>query len=363
MWLILKKQYPLLFDIDQKRKNAWVDKVAARFNQAPMDASFKVTEDDKVEVLSGRLGILVNQDALVESVYSDGKWHEITTRIELPFIHIKPEVATEELESYLPLELVSSYSTYYQDKIDRAHNIALAGSSLDGLTINPGQVLSFNDTTGPRSKERGYRKAGVFVGTSVVDDYGGGVCQVSTTLYVALLKAGFEIVERYNHGMPVSYVPLGMDATVAFDILDLKMKNSTQVPCILKIQARDGCLTVKVFGKKDPDLVIEIEPKVVKEIPAQPVDSGDGLGGDGLGGDSIENTPKLRSGFMVETSRKYIHGGSVVKVEKLNSSWYPPEKPKPSSSETLGTVLIVSSQLLLTLAPVEFMIVTKQVFY
>ena len=183
-------------------------------------------------------------------------------------------------------------------------------------------------------QERGYRKAGVFIGTSVVDDYGGGVCQVSTTLYVALLKAGFEIVERYNHGMPVSYVPLGMDATVAFDILDLKMKNSTEVPCILKLQAQDGCLTVKVFGKKDPDMVIEIEPKVVKEIPAQPIDPGDGQTGDGLGGDGLGGTPKLRSGFMVETSRKYTQRHS-------SKSWLirlvPSKKPKPATTANTGS--------------------------
>lgn len=337
LWLILRKEYPLLVRTGEQQKLAWFNELAGRFNQAPMNASFKVTEDDRVEVIGGSFGILVNFDELEASLYDAGKWFDIIARIELPIVYIKPEVTTEELESLLPLEPISSYSTYYRDKNDRAHNIALASSALNELTINPGQVLSFNETTGPRSKERGYRKAGVFIGTSVVDDYGGGVCQVSTTLYVALLKAGFEIVERYNHGMPVSYVPLGMDATVAFDILDLKMKNSTEVPCILKLQAQDGCLTVKVFGKKDPDMVIEIEPKVVKEIPAQPIDPGDGQTGDGLGGDGLGGTPKLRSGFMVETSRKYIRRGTVVKVEKLNSSWYPPEKPKPASTANAGS--------------------------
>ncbi len=83
----------------------------------------------------------------------------------------------------------------------------------------------------------------------------------------------------------------------------------------IEVTAQDGCLTVKVFGKKDPDMVIEIEPKVVKEIPAQPIDPGDGQTGDGLGGDGLGGTPKLRSGFMVETSRKYIRRGTVVKVE------------------------------------------------
>ncbi len=333
LWLIFRKEYPLLIRTGEQQKPVWFNELASRFNQAPLNAYFKVTADDRVEVMGARFGMLVNSDELAAFLYGTGEWFDIIGRIELPIIYGKPEVTTEELESFLPLEPVSSYSTYYQDKNDRAYNIVLAGSALDGLTINPGQVLSFNEITGPRSKERGYRKAGVFIGTSVVDDYGGGVCQVSTTLYVALLKAGFEIVERYNHGMPVSYVPLGMDATVVFDILDLKMKNSTEAPCILKIQAQDGRLTVKVFGKKDPDMAIEIEPKVVKEIPAQPVNSGYGQTGDDLGDDDLGGAPKLRNGFMVETSRKYIRGGTVVKVEKLNSSWYPPEKPKPASAD------------------------------
>jgi hypothetical protein len=116
-----------------------------------------------------------------------------------------------------------------------------------------------------------------------------------------------------------------MDATVAFDILDLKMKNSTDVPCILKIQAQDGCLTVKVFGKKILIWLLKLSLKWSKKFRLSLWIQVGGFGGDG-----IENTPKLRSGFMVETSRKYIRGGRVVKAEKLNSSWYPPEKPKPS---------------------------------
>jgi vancomycin resistance protein YoaR len=126
-----------------------------------------------VEVTGSRLGVLVNLDELEVSLFNTGKWFDIISRIELPLIYVKPEITTEQLEDHLPLEVASSYSTYYQDKNDRAHNIALAGSVFNGFIIDPGQVLSFNDTTGPRSKERGYRKAGVFIGTSVVDDYGG----------------------------------------------------------------------------------------------------------------------------------------------------------------------------------------------
>ncbi len=327
LWLISKSRYPLLFHVDEQRKALWLHEVAERFSQDPIDASFKISQDDRVEVTKSRPGVLVNIDALAGRAFGDEKWTEIPGQIYLPLVYIEPKVTTEQLESYLPLEVISSYSTYYEDRNDRAYNISLASAALDGLTIDPGQVLSFNHITGPRSKEKGYRKAGVFIGDQVVDDYGGGVCQVSTTLYVALLKAGFEVVEQYNHGMPVSYVPLGLDATVAYDILDLKMMNSLDTPCILKIRAQDGCLTVKVFGKKDPGLVIEIETRVVKEVPAQPV-SDEVTAGDGMNGKDAEDTPKLRSGFMVETWRKYIREGNVVKTEKLNSSWYPPEKPK-----------------------------------
>ncbi|MGI6621439.1 MAG: VanW family protein [Bacillota bacterium] len=330
VWLIAKREYPLLLHVDEELKELWLDEVATHFSQDPVDASFRITQDDRVEVTDSRPGVLVDKDALRERVFGGGQWTEIPNRVYLPLIYTEPEVTSEELASYLPLEVIASFSTYYEDNNDRAHNIALASACLDSLTIDPGQVLSFNHITGPRSKERGYRKAGVFIGDQVVDDYGGGVCQVSTTLYVALLKAGFEIVERYNHGMPVSYVPLGLDATVAYDILDLKMKNCLDAPCILKARAEDGCLTVKVFGKQVPGLVIEVETRVIKEIPAQLVPDG-AMDGNGLGGDEGGDVPKLRSGFMVETWRKYIREGNVVKAERLNSSWYPPEKEKPKS--------------------------------
>jgi len=318
LWSWGKRDFPLYVKTNQRKFDSWVEDVAQRFSAPPVDARFQVSEDGRVSVVPGRSGYVLDQNRLKTAILEDERWFQIPVQLQVPVLKKDPEIGEAYLARFLPLNLVASHTTSYQDKNDRAHNILLAAKSLDGFTVWPGETLSFNKVVGPRTEDRGYRKASVFFGDEVIDDYGGGVCQVSTTLYVALLKAGFGIVERYNHGMPVSYVPLGLDATVVFDVLDLKMKNLGDAPFIIKVDAEEGNLTVKVFGKMEENLVIQVDSRVLKEVPAdgQVVQEGDGRG------------PKLRSGFMVETIRRFIKGGQVVKVEKLNTSWYPPEKPK-----------------------------------
>lgn len=327
----LRKEFPLVISVDQSKLESWLRETITDFNVPAKNATFIINEKDQVVVKPGRLGWVLDKEKFMKILLRDKKWFYVPDFIDLPFVQVKPRVTKEELESFLPLEVISSYTTSYQDKNDRAYNIFLAGKALDGVTVRPGEVLSFNNITGPRTKERGYRKAPVFVGNDVVDDYGGGVCQLSTTLYVALLGAGFEVVERHNHGMPVSYVPLGFDATVVFDLLDLKMKNAGTWPCVIKVEVNQGFCTVKVFGRKDEGIVIEVGSRIIEEIPAKEESIAQVALEDNS--QNAKSRKNLRNGFLVETFRKYIKDGRVIKIEKLNISWYPPEKPNPSSGE------------------------------
>ncbi|QUL98780.1 MAG: VanW family protein [Candidatus Fermentithermobacillus carboniphilus] len=336
LWLWFRRDYPLLMHVDSKMLRAWLDAAALIFNVEPQDARYVVGADDAVSVVPDRSGWFLDREKVLSELTQGEKWDRIPDTMELPFIDVQPDTRKEELEAYLPLTLIASYSTFYEDNNDRAHNIHLAAKSLDGVMLKPGEVLSFNHVTGPRTGERGYRKASVFVGNEIVDDFGGGVCQVSTTLYVALCKAGFQVVERHNHGMPVAYVPLGLDATVVFDLLDLKMKNDTGFPCVIKAETGQGRITVKVFGKKENGLSIEVESRIIEEIPAEYPSAGQETQGEGSA-NAGEGQKKLRSGYMVETLRKYVKDGKVIRVEKLNTSWYPPEKPvRPSSVKGTG---------------------------
>lgn len=128
----------------------------------------------------------------------------------------------------------------------RGHNIRLAAAALNNYPLAPGETFSFNKATMPRDAERGYEKAPIIVGNTVVPGYGGGVCQVSTTLYNAAKRAELEIVERFPHSMPIDYVPPGMDATVS-DFLDFKFRNNSDRFILIKTSTGGYCLVVEIW--------------------------------------------------------------------------------------------------------------------
>ncbi len=313
------KNPPLNILVDDSKASLYAASLASSWDATVEDATYHLTPDGEVVVLPDRYGCQVDIAALILDLTNIVSMDDIPDSIEIPARITSPNVLATDLEAFLPMALVSEYSTRYADKNNRAHNIALASSILTPTTVNPGQVFSFNKTTGPRSKEMGYLKAGVIIGDGLVDDYGGGVCQVSTTLYVAMLKAGFKVQERYAHGLPVTYVPLGLDATVSYDYLDMKMNNAGDAPFVLAIYAVDGVLTAKVYGQDPGDFRIEVESSILKEIPAEPATADPD--------NPDDEQPRLRPGFLVETRVRYLKGDTLLKTERLNTSMYPPQKP------------------------------------
>lgn len=155
--------------------------------------------------------------------------------------HTRVELILEEVPAYITGDLLrslthvlASFSTAAGGGNGRLHNILLSTEALNNTLLLPGEVLSFQETVGPPVPDRGYQLAPIIVGGEVVPGYGGGICQTATTLYNAALLAELEIVERHRHSMPIDYVPPGMDATIAYDSLDLKIKNNQATPIIVK---------------------------------------------------------------------------------------------------------------------------------
>lgn len=149
-------------------------------------------------------------------------------------------------------DTLTAYRTTYKaggDQAPRAHNIALASTYFDGKVIEPGETVSFNKTTGPRSRAKGFQKANAFLGEEVIQDYGGGVCQISSTIYSAVRQcSGIEIVERRKHSQEVGYLPRELEATVNYPNADFKFKNNYDFPVVLSVSANvtdgDGVLLV-----------------------------------------------------------------------------------------------------------------------
>ena len=144
--------------------------------------------------------------------------------------------------------LISSYTTEFDPKQSRAVNIELAASKINGIVIQPGQEFSFSDTVGPRTAENGFVMAPTFLNKEVVPGMGGGICQVSSTMYAAMLQGDITATQRHAHSMPVSYIPEGMDATISAGKKDLTFTNNFTFPIVINAVVDDGTVTVS-FSK------------------------------------------------------------------------------------------------------------------
>ena len=178
----------------------------------------------------------------------------------MPFYDLKPE----------NLVLRASFCTYYdKSSVERKHNIALASNSLNKTFVDVNGEFSFNYTVGERTKKRGYKQAKIIVGGEFVDGVGGGVCQVSTTLYNAVLLAGLNVIEQHPHSLPVSYVAPSFDAMVNSAWADLKFVNNTHNPIIVKAFADGEKLLIEIWGERMQEKYVR-ESVITKTLPALP---------------------------------------------------------------------------------------------
>lgn len=155
------------------------------------------------------------------------------------------------------------YKTEYDaENENRTQNLILACEKLNGLILQPGEALSYNETLGKRTQEAGYLPAPAYSGTELVDEVGGGICQVSSTLYLSSLFAELTVVERKNHGYPANYIPLGLDATVNWGTTDLKLRNDYELPVKILAEASDGFVKVRIMGVEQRDYYVKMEYRV-----------------------------------------------------------------------------------------------------
>jgi len=148
--------------------------------------------------------------------------------------------------------VLGDYTTYFDpQEISRTYNLCLAAKALNNYLVSPGQVFSFNEVVGDCTEAKGYKPAYVFSGKSVVTGDGGGVCQDSSTLFLAVQQAHLKVVERHAHTLPVTYVPVGKDATVSYGELDFRFKNNTQGYLLISAQTGGNWLRIRLFGLAD----------------------------------------------------------------------------------------------------------------
>ena len=165
--------------------------------------------------------------------------------LDLPLEDTQPEISDEDAWFQ---DTLGHCETPHSNNENRNSNLKKACEMLNGLVLQPGQEFSYNETLGERTKEKGWLPAPAYSGTTLVDSPGGGICQVSSTLYLASVYAELTVLERVNHGFPVSYIPLGMDATVNWGFTDLKLRNDSPMPVKILAEETDDLVKVSILG-------------------------------------------------------------------------------------------------------------------
>ena len=241
---------------------------------------------------------------------------------EIPLKITKPKVKTEDLGDKIFKQTLSKYTTIYDaGNKSRANNIELACKTINGTIILPGETFSYNKVLGNTTKEKGYQLGGAYVGGKVVQAYGGGICQVSTTLYNSVLYANLEIVERYNHSYAVSYVPAGRDATVSYGGKDFKFKNNRKYPIKIVANAKNGVVNISLKGiKEDKEYDIEISSRVLSTTPFETTYQDNNTLAEG----KQKIIQKGHNGYKSKAYKIVKYNGKVISKTLLSSDTYKP---------------------------------------
>ena len=236
----------------------------------PVEAEF---EEKTYKVLGGTFGYAFDHQA-AEKFLDNGAYGQSK---EFQFTWSSPETTAKELGSQLFRDELATYTTKQYSDSSRATNLRLACEAIDGMILYPGDTFSYNGTLGERTTEKGYKPGASYIGGETVMDIGGGICQVSSTLFYCTVLADLEIVERDCHTYASSYTPLSTDATVFWGGIDYKFKNNTEYPIRIEAEADGGTVTVRLIGTETKDYYVEFESvhldtysykTVYKEYPA-----------------------------------------------------------------------------------------------
>ena len=236
--------------------------IASQIYTDPVNAT--LDPNNGYSVVASKNGTSMNAD----NAKAEYESAEENTDITIPFTFTEPEITTEKMNANLFKDTLGSYSSSAAGGTSgRIHNVGLTASICNGQIVLPGETFSFNGVVGDTTAEKGYQEAAGYQDGKVVQVLGGGECQVSSTLFSAILYTDLDVLERANHSMPVHYVPSGMDATVFWDSPDFKFENNHKYPVkiVMNMDSSDT-LTVKILGTKENDYTIEPRVEQIDEM-------------------------------------------------------------------------------------------------
>ncbi len=240
------------------------------FEALHVDAEDASMDMDTFEVSDETYGYTFDlekaQEQLSETPYGE--------TLEIPMEYIIPEVLSADLEEKLFRDVLAEVATPHTNDANRNTNLKLACEAINGYILMPGDTFDYNKVLGERTEEKGYKPAGALSAGTSTTEVGGGICQVSSTLYYATLLADLETVSRRSHSLVSSYIDMGMDATVSWGGPEFRFKNNTNYPVRIEAEVANGKVKIKLIGTDEKDYYVKMEYKIVevlnpKEIPEE----------------------------------------------------------------------------------------------
>jgi len=295
----------------------------------PVNALRIISPQDEVRIDPGRNGYRIDTEELLRQL--DGRFPpkdwmlgmlQAPIPLTLPLLAIKPAVTEETLKAQGITRKIAEFSTVFPASGEgRIHNVSSAAQTVHDMLLPPDGIFDYSKIIQETEKKFGFQEAPVILNGKLVPGVGGGICQVSSTLYNAVLLGGLQIVERRNHSLPVSYVTPGLDATYADGYINFKFKNNTGHHLLIRTSMDNGRLTVKLFGQTPSDITYEVVTKTIRELPAP---------------NKYVQNPTLRKGkkvtlqqgkpgLIVETYRVKKQNGNVVSTDLVSRDAYAPQ--------------------------------------
>ena len=290
-----------------------IEKIYQEVHTEPKDAYY-TTNPFKVYPHVDGVDFKISMDEAKALLSEDKEEYVVPLKIT------KPSVTTDKIGSEAFPDLLGTFNTKYDaSNTSRTTNLRLASNKINGTVLMPGETFSYNKVVGERTIAAGYKEAAIYAGGKVVDGLGGGICQISSTLYNAVIYANLDIVSRSNHMFVTSYVSAGRDATVVYGSIDFKFKNNRNYPIKINSSVKNGIAKIDIYGiKEEVEYTVDIKTSIIGSIPYTTVYTEDPNMAEG----KEVVTQKGANGCIAEAYKVLSLNGKVVSKTLLSKDTY-----------------------------------------
>ena len=313
-------QLDLSYQVDEESVRKALETYCVALNREVVN--YELTrENGEFKITNGARGVTLNEDGSVDKVtdYLEHVWKDGPGSVDLDVEITEPKGSQEELAKVKDV-LGQGATDYSASSAARATNVKNGTSKLNGKVLYPGEEISVCDNMVPFTEENGYEPAASYANGTVVESFGGGICQVSTTLYQAVLQAELEVTERHNHSMIVKYVEPSMDAAIAEGAKDFRFVNNTEAPIYIEGYTYGGKIYFTLYGEeyRSADRKVTYESETLETIDPTTELTADPEKAFG----SMEQIQSAHTGYKAKLWKIVTENGEQVSKEEVNNSYY-----------------------------------------